>query len=106
MSGTTLVLDGDGDLRRLPFEVRIGRPTGQRKAETINREEAVTVSMKEDAKGKLEEAKGRGEQAQGDLTGDKSKKAEGILDETKGKIRQEANKVRDAVHDARAKHQK
>jgi uncharacterized protein YjbJ (UPF0337 family) len=106
MSGTTLVLDGDGDLRGLPFEVRIGRPAARRNAETINREEAGIVSMEENAKGKLEEAKGRGEQAQGDLTGDTSKKAEGMLDEAKGKIRQEANKVREAVHDARAKHQK
>ena len=62
------------------------------------------MSIEEQAKGKLDEAKGRGEQAQGDLTGDKSKKAEGILDEAKGKLRQEADKVREAVHDARAKH--
>jgi uncharacterized protein YjbJ (UPF0337 family) len=105
MSGTTLVLDGDGGLtRRPPFEVRFGRPTGQEKVEPINRKEARTMSMEEQAKGKLEEVKGRGEQAQGDLTGDKSKKTEGILDEAKGKLRQEADKVREAVHDARAKH--
>jgi uncharacterized protein YjbJ (UPF0337 family) len=105
MSGTTLVLDGDGGLmRRPPFEVRFGRPTGPDRVQPINREEARIVTIEEQAKGKLDEAKGRGEQAQGDLTGDKSKKAEGMLDEAKGKLRQEADKVRDAVHDAKAKH--
>ncbi len=106
MSGTTLVLDGAGGFMRRPlFEVRFGRSTGRENVGSINREEARTVTMDEQAKGKLEEAKGRGEQAQGDLTGNTSKKAEGMLDEAKGKLRQEADKVRDAVHDARAKHE-
>ena len=105
MSGTTLVLDGDDGLfEATPFEVRFGRPTGNEKVETINREEARIMSIDEQTKGKLEEAKGRGKQAQGDLTGDNSKKAEGMVDEAKGKLRQGADKAREAVHDATGKH--
>jgi uncharacterized protein YjbJ (UPF0337 family) len=57
------------------------------------------MGIEEQAKGKLDEFEGRGKQAQGDLTGDQSRKGEGMVDEAKGKGRQAADKAKDAIHD-------
>ena len=54
----------------------------------------------EQTKAKIEQGKGRVEQAQGDLTGDNSKKAEGMLDEAKGKLRETADTARAKIHEA------
>jgi uncharacterized protein YjbJ (UPF0337 family) len=99
MSATTLVLDGGDNARRTSFEVRLARAVlGTRKSD-ITSEEVRNMSIEEQAKGKLDETKGRTKQAQGDLTGDNSKKAEGVADEAKGKARQAAERVREAAHD-------
>jgi uncharacterized protein YjbJ (UPF0337 family) len=58
------------------------------------------MTSDEQLKGKAEQAKGRVEQAQGDLTGDHQKKGEGVADEAKGKLREGADKAREAIHDA------
>ena len=99
MNATTLVLaDCDSDLRA-GIELRFlhGMRSGRRPRTTPT--EVQQMSIEEQAKGKLDEAKGRGKQAQGDLTGDDSKKAEGAFDEAKGKGRQAADKAREAIHD-------
>jgi uncharacterized protein YjbJ (UPF0337 family) len=98
VNATTLVLDGDGAERRPGFELRLARTLRSARARTTS-QEVRTMSIEEQAKGKLDEAKGHGKQAQGDLTGDDSKKAEGAFDEAKGKARQAADKAKDAVHD-------
>jgi uncharacterized protein YjbJ (UPF0337 family) len=99
MSATTLVLDGSGSVRGTSFEVRLARAVRvARRIDTLP-EEVPSMSIEEQAKGKLDEAKGRGKQAQGDLTGDKAKKREGVVDEAKGKARQAADNVREAAHD-------
>jgi uncharacterized protein YjbJ (UPF0337 family) len=95
MSGTTLNLDEGEDAPRKSFEVRLPRfVRGAR-----NTPEEDLMSIEQQAKGKLEETKGRAKQAQGDLTGDKSKKGEGVLDEAKGKTRQAGDRVREAAND-------
>lgn len=50
--------------------------------------------------GKTDELKGRVKEAAGALTGDAKLKREGKLDQTVGKIKQEADKVIDKVKDA------
>ena len=99
MSATTLVLDGDDAMGHAGIELRLAR--GLRKAgrTRITSKEVRQMSIEEQAKGKLDEAKGRAEQAQGDLTGDDAKKAEGARDEAKGKVRQAADKAKGAIHD-------
>jgi uncharacterized protein YjbJ (UPF0337 family) len=99
MSGFTLILDGGDGARRSGFEVRLARAIGGARHARTTPEEVRNMSIEEQAKGKFDEAKGRTKQAQGDLTGDKSKKSEGIADEAKGKTRQAADKVREAAHD-------
>ena len=49
--------------------------------------------------GKAEQAQGRLQQAQGDLTCHESKKAEGMLDEAKGKICKGIDKAREMIHE-------
>jgi uncharacterized protein YjbJ (UPF0337 family) len=96
INATTLVLaDGDGGMRP-GIELRVLH--GLRGARRPNPTE-VHMGIEEQAKGKLDEAKGRGKEAQGDLTGDDSKKAEGAFDEAKGKTRQAGDKAREAIHD-------
>jgi uncharacterized protein YjbJ (UPF0337 family) len=95
----TLVLDGGDSGSRPGFELRFlhGRRRASRPRTTP--QEVAQMGIEDQAKGKLDEMKGRGEQAQGDLTGDESKKGEGMLDEAKGKARQAADKAKDAIHD-------
>lgn len=50
--------------------------------------------------GKTDELKGRVKEAAGALTGDGQLKREGQLDQTVGKIKQEADKVIEKVKDA------
>jgi uncharacterized protein YjbJ (UPF0337 family) len=99
MSGFTLILDGGDGARRNGFEVRLARVIGVARHARTTPEEVRSMSIEEQTQGKFDEAKGRTKQAQGDLTGDKSKKSEGIADEAKGKTRQAADKVREAAHD-------
>jgi uncharacterized protein YjbJ (UPF0337 family) len=99
INATTLVL-ADGELGMRPgIELRfLHGLRSARRPRAIPRE-VRQMSIEEQAKGKLDEAKGRGKQAQGDLTGDDSKKAEGAFDETKGKARQAGDKAKEAIHD-------
>ncbi len=99
MSAFTLILDGGGGARRNGFEVRVARAIGGVRHAKTTPEEVRSMSIEEQAKGKLDEAKGRAKQAQGDLTGDNAKKREGIADEAKGKARQAADNVLEAAHD-------
>jgi uncharacterized protein YjbJ (UPF0337 family) len=90
VNGTRIVLDQGGAALGTGFEIRIPRGGHE-------------MSFDQQTKGKAEEAKGRVEQAAGDLTGDNETKAHGMLDEVKGKLRQGADKAREAIHDATAK---
>jgi uncharacterized protein YjbJ (UPF0337 family) len=99
MSATTLTLDGGDSARRIGFEIRVARPFGRAGRSRTTPQEVRNMSIEQQTKGKLDEAKGRGEQAQGDLTGDNTKKGEGMLDEAKGKARQAGDKAREAAHD-------
>jgi uncharacterized protein YjbJ (UPF0337 family) len=58
------------------------------------------MSFDEQAKAELDQKAARAEQAKGDLTDDKSEKAEGMLDEAKGKLHEMVDKAKDAIHDA------
>ena len=98
-NATTLV-PADGDVRRPGIELRFLQGLRSATRTRTTPQEVRQMSIEEQAKGKLDEAKGRGEQAQGDITGDNAKKGEGMLDEAKGKVRQGADKAREAVHDA------
>jgi uncharacterized protein YjbJ (UPF0337 family) len=91
VTGTRIVLDQGGATLGTGFEIRI--PKG-----------GPAMSFDQQTKGKTEEAKGRVEQAAGDLTGDNETKAHGMLDEAKGKLRQGADKAREKIHNATAKH--
>jgi uncharacterized protein YjbJ (UPF0337 family) len=99
INATTLLLaDGDAGMRP-GIELRFLHPLRSARRSRTTHEEVQGMSIEEQAKGKLDEAKGRAKQAQGDLTGDDSKKAEGAFDEAKGKAREAADKAREAVHD-------
>jgi uncharacterized protein YjbJ (UPF0337 family) len=98
VNATTLVLDGDGAERRASFELRLARTRRSARSRTTS-QEVREMSIKEQAKGKLDEAKGRAKQAQGDLTNDGAKKREGAYDESKGKVRQATDKAKGAIHD-------
>ena len=52
------------------------------------------------ASGKTDEIKGRVKEAAGALTGDAKLKREGRIDQTVGKVKQQAEKVIDKVKDA------
>jgi len=52
------------------------------------------------AGGKTDELKGRVKEAAGALTGDEKLKREGQVDQTVGKIKQEADKIIDKVKEA------
>jgi uncharacterized protein YjbJ (UPF0337 family) len=99
INATTLVLAARDGGMRPGIELRFlhGLRSARRPRSTPM--EVHTMSIEEQAKGKLDEAKGRGKQAQGDLTGDDSKKAEGAFDEAKGKARQAGDKAREAIND-------
>jgi uncharacterized protein YjbJ (UPF0337 family) len=56
------------------------------------------MSFDEQAKAELDQKMARAEQAKGDLSGDKSEKAEGMVDEAKDKLRGLVEKAKDAIH--------
>ena len=99
MSATTLVLDGDDAGGRQGFELRLARTFRGARRALITTQGVRTMSIEEQAKGKLDEAKGRAKQAQGDVAGDDAKKQEGEYDESKGKVRQAKDKAKGAIHD-------
>jgi uncharacterized protein YjbJ (UPF0337 family) len=56
------------------------------------------MSFDEQAKAELDQKMARAEQAKDDLSGDKSEKAEGMVDEAKDKLRGLVEKAKDAIH--------
>ena len=56
------------------------------------------MSFDEQAKAELDQKMARAERAKGDLTDDKSEKAEGMVDEAKGKLHEIVEKAKDALH--------
>jgi uncharacterized protein YjbJ (UPF0337 family) len=55
--------------------------------------------MRDRAEGMLDETKGKAKQGLGDLTGDDRTKAEGMIDEAKGKAEQAWGDIKDAADD-------